>query len=44
MLVVVFHDAPRREEFHVNITPSRQTVRYGTPEGPAWEFPQGDPT
>lgn len=42
-LAAVFHDAPRREEFHVNITPSRQTVCYSTLDGPAWELPQGDP-
>lgn len=37
-LAAIFHAVPRRNEFHVTITPSRQTVWYNAPDGPAWEL------
>ncbi|MGP4089115.1 methyltransferase domain-containing protein [Streptomyces sp. KR55] len=38
-LAATFDGVPRRDEFHVNITPDRQTVWYREPDGPAWELP-----
>ncbi|MGW5433899.1 methyltransferase domain-containing protein [Streptomyces sp. NPDC004059] len=39
-LAETFADEPQRQEFHINITPSRQTVWYRTIDGPAWDLPQ----
>ncbi|MET8808666.1 hypothetical protein [Streptomyces sp. NPDC004546] len=39
-LAETFAGEPQRQEFHVNITPTRQTVWYRTPDGPAWDLPQ----
>ncbi|MGX1909546.1 methyltransferase domain-containing protein [Streptomyces phaeochromogenes] len=43
-LAATFHGVPRRDDFLVTITPSGQTVSYDSPDGPAWELPQGDET
>ncbi|MEU9206916.1 methyltransferase domain-containing protein [Streptomyces sp. NPDC048415] len=40
-LAATFDAVPRRDEFRVTITPSRQTVWYKAPNGPAWELPGG---
>ncbi|MEU1595162.1 hypothetical protein ABZ468_20365 [Streptomyces sp. NPDC005708] len=39
-LAETFAGEPQRQEFHVNITPSRQIAWYRTPDGPAWNLPQ----
>ncbi|MET8631673.1 methyltransferase domain-containing protein [Streptomyces sp. NPDC004680] len=39
-LAETFDGEPRRQDFHVNITPSRQTAWYQTSDGPSWELPQ----
>ncbi|MEU1598362.1 hypothetical protein ABZ468_37495 [Streptomyces sp. NPDC005708] len=39
-LAETFTGEPQRQEFHVNITPSRQIAWYRTPDGPTWNLPQ----
>ncbi|MFD5627925.1 methyltransferase domain-containing protein [Streptomyces sp. NPDC127072] len=43
-LAAAFPGVPRREEFRVTVTPSRQTVWYESPDGPTWELPRGEAT
>ncbi|MFF4348866.1 methyltransferase domain-containing protein [Streptomyces sp. NPDC001530] len=37
-LAAVFDGVPLRDEFHVTITPGRQTVSYSVSGGPSWEL------
>ncbi|MCX4824263.1 methyltransferase domain-containing protein [Streptomyces sp. NBC_01142] len=40
--LAIFENVPHRDDFHMTITPSRQTVWYNAPDGPSWELPGGD--
>ncbi|MFD5654157.1 methyltransferase domain-containing protein [Streptomyces sp. NPDC127039] len=38
-LAEVFDGGPAREDFQLTITPTRQVVSHGGPDGPSWELP-----